>query len=163
MKKIIIINILLFLSSCSINHKILSNDKYTTKLVNTIFKEHGNAFSVSSTYYTFSTVWFYTSDKIKIYHLNNGKILEKYEFSSQNFLNEVPVKEVFEVNGCMEFDGDGFIYKVNLNNMIYEDELPINLNCFLEKKYKSKFLNRIVSDIKEFQIMKYFPSPAAPE
>lgn len=112
-------------------------------------EKNGNVFYLNSTYATFSTVWTYNKDKIEIYKLANGKISlqQEYPTTSIDNINQISKEELFELDQCMELDGDGFGYRIKRGSEIEQQDLPIGIECFTKLKYKSKFLNKVVEDI----------------
>lgn len=147
--------IILFISSCSISNKIIKTKVNTKKMVDRLFEKNGNAFYVNSTYVIISFVWSYSDNKISIYKLSGNKILENKNFIMNErifFIQQLSKEELQELDKCIELDGDGFGYKFKKDGKVEEQDFPINLECFTQKKYKSAFLNKVVSDIKTYKI-----------
>ena len=62
------------LVSCSTMHYVKVNDKQTARQVTSFYQKNGNAFYLSSTYSTVSTVWTYEENSIVICRLRNVKM-----------------------------------------------------------------------------------------
>ena len=142
--------IVAFFMSCStMKHNIQNNSKFTDKTIFSLLEKNGNVFYLNSTYATFSTVWTYSKDKIEIYKLANGKISLQQEYSATSIdnINQISKEELFELDQCMELDGDGFGYRIKRGSEIEKQDLPIGIECFTKLKYKSEFLNKVVEDI----------------
>jgi len=153
--RIILAVIVVFCKSCSITkHSIHKNNKFTDKTISSLLEKNGNVFWLTSTYATFSTVWTYNKYKIEIYKLANGKISLQQEYSTTNIdnINQISKKELFDLDQCMELDGDGFCYRIKRDSEIEKQDLPIGIECFTKQKYKSEFLNKIVEDIKTYKL-----------
>jgi uncharacterized protein YihD (DUF1040 family) len=128
------------------------NNNFTDDFFNKLSSENGNAFYIKSSYSTFSTVWSYQTGKIEIYNISNGKIQKEEKLDAENFIKKIPKKRVFELDKCMELDGDIMGYKVDLNNKLYKEDFPIGMNCFLNEKYESEFFNMLVRDVDKFNL-----------
>jgi len=152
MQKLIIIAIVLFTSCSTMRNGIKKNDTLTDKTIESLFSDNGNVFYIRSSYSTFSTVWAYKSDKIEVYNLANGKIAEKSSHDATNYINKVPKERVFEVDNCMELDGDIIGYKVSFDGNKYQEDFPVSMKCFLDQKYKAQFLNTLVKDVKMYKL-----------
>jgi len=133
---------------------IQKNHKFTDKITSTILNKNGNVFYLNSTYATFSTVWTYSNNKLEIYKLANGRVSfeQKYSTISINMINKISKEELFELDQCMELDGDGFGYRIKRDLEIEKQDLPIGIECFTKQKYKSDFLNKIVEDINTYKM-----------
>lgn len=145
---------ILFITCSSMKNNIQKNNKFTEKLISALLVQNGNVFYLTSTYATFSTVWTYSSDKIEIYKLVNGRIRfqQEYPTTSIDNINQISKEELFELDQCMELDGDNFGYRIKRGSEIEQQDLPISIECFTKLKYKSEFLNKIVEDINAFKM-----------
>ncbi len=136
--------------SCStMKHNIQKNNTQTDKIIEYLLDKNGNVFYLNSTFVPFSTVWTYSKDKLEIYKLVNGKIISQQEYftTSIDNINQISKEELFELDQCMELDGDGFGYRIKRGSEIEQQDLPIGIDCFTKLKYKSEFLNKVVEDI----------------
>lgn len=148
--RIILAVIVIFCTSCStMKQSIQKNNKFTDKTISSLLEKNGNVFYLTSTYATFSTVWTYHKDKLEIYKLAYGKISLQQEYSTTSIdnINQISKEELFELDQCMELDGDGFGYRIKRGSEIEKQDLPIGIECFTKLKYKSEFLNKVVEDI----------------
>jgi hypothetical protein len=141
--------VILFISCSTMKHNIKNNSKATDKTISSLLEKNGNVFYLNSTHSTFSTVWTYNKDKIEIYTLANGKISLQQEYSTTRIdnINQISKGELFELDQCIELDGDGFGYRIKRGLEIEQQDLPIGIECFARLKYKSDFLNKVVEDI----------------
>lgn len=154
--KITLMIIVVFSMSCStMKHNILINKKFTDEKISYLLEKNGNVFYLSSTYATFSTVWTYSKDKIEVFKLSNGKISFNEEYSTMSIENidQISKQELFELDQCMELDGDNFGYRIKRTIEIEKEDLPIDIECFTKLLYKSKFLNKVVEDIKTYNMV----------
>jgi len=103
-----------------------------------------------------STVWTYGNNKLEVYKLAKGKVLEESTFPNNGLVNyELPTfKELdTEFNECgYELDGDVFGYRIQKASEVEQQDLPINIECFTKGKYKSDFLSKIAEDIKTYKM-----------
>jgi hypothetical protein len=153
--KIMTICILTILISCStMKQNISKNQKKTLEEIGSLFEMNGNAFYLNSTYSTFSIVWTYKEGKIIVYKLMNGKLKrqEEYDTKDASIVLFNSKKEIFELDKCMELDGDMFGYKIENGSEIDKQDLAINMKCFTKRKYQSEFLNKVVEDINTYKI-----------
>lgn len=142
--------IIIFCMSCStMRQNIQKNSKFIDKIISSLLEKNGNVFYLNSTYVTFSTVWTYSKDELEVYKLVNGKISLQQEYSTTGIdnINQISREELFELDQCMELDGDGFGYRIKRGSEIEKQDLPIGIECFTKLKYKSEFLNKVVEDI----------------
>jgi hypothetical protein len=142
--------IVILCTYCStMKQNIHENNKFTDKITSSLLEKNGNVFYLTSTYATFSTVWTYHKDKLEIYKLANGKISLRKECSTTciDNINQISKEELFELDQCMELDGDGFGYRIKRGSEMEQQDLPIGIECFTKLKYKSEFLNKVVEDI----------------
>jgi len=161
---LMLIFLLSFSISCStIKGDIKRNNNKTDKWVNYLVRKNGNAFYVTSTYSTYSTVWSYVNNQIMIYRITSGKILKEETYArNSNFINKLPShkqldKELFEKCGY-ELDGDFFGFKIKKDNSLIEENFSINLECIKNGKYNLFFFSEISRDITAFnlwEIIKY--------
>lgn len=148
--KIILAFIALLSISCStLKSNIQKNNKFTDKTISSLLEKNGNVFYLTSTYATFSTVWTYSKDKLEIYKLINGRVNFQQEYFTIciDSINQISKEELFELDQCMELEGDGFGYRIKRGSEIEQQDLPIGIECFTKSKYKSDFLNKVVEDI----------------
>jgi len=154
MQRIIVLAFILLISCSGIKQNMNRNNKFTDSFFKSLSERNGNAFYIKSSYSTFSTVWSYYKGDIVIYYITNGKLQKKQKLDATNFLEKIAKKEVFELDKCLELDGDIIGYRVTINQQTYKEEFPIGINCFLNKKYESKFLNNLVKDIINYKLYK---------
>ncbi len=156
--EIILLSIFLFSISCStMRYNINQNNEFTEKQIINLFKKNGNVFYLSSTYTSFSTIWTYNFKEIEIYKLVKGKRNKKETISKKELIQYANIafkdieKELYQK--CdLELDGDMFGFRVNINGKIYNKDFPIDINCLKKGTYKSDFLNKIVNDIKIYNM-----------
>ena len=124
------------------------------KLFERLYKSNGNAFYIKSTSISVSFVWSYAENKIAIYKLFKGKVVDSKVLSdaNSNWLDRFSKKELSEVDSCLELDGDVLGFKLKYDNSVVQDNLPVNLDCFLKKKLNSVFLDGVIADMKAYQI-----------
>ena len=156
MKRCFIIGVAFFimLSSCSITSK-MHNKTINNKLVNRLIESNGNVFYINSTYIIISYVWTYDKDNVVIYKLKKGKVIDTKMFTAIGvsvWIKTPPTDDYFELDSCMELDGDMFGYWIKDGENIKHKDYPINLECFRNGTYKSDFINKIVRDINEYKI-----------
>ena len=156
MKKNYIISIfcLLFILLCSATSKMYYKTE-NKKLVRQLVKSNGNAFYVRSTYITISYVWSYAEKEIVVYKLSKGKIANTKTFSiaeKPTWIIPPSEKDLFELDPCMELDGDMFGFFLKNGENVEHKDLPINVKCFRQGKFKSDFLNEVANDINVYKI-----------
>lgn len=148
--------ILTFVSCSTMKQSITKNNKSTDNLVLSLLEENGNAFYLSSTYATFSTVWTYKRNRIEVYKLVKGKISDKMSYQSGGFSNyEIPNNKELEneTRECgYELDGDIFGFKIKNELEVNQQDLPISIECLKKLKYNSEFLNKVVDDINTYKM-----------
>ena len=154
---IVTLSLLLFLSCSTIKSNIKKNDNKTDKWVNYLVEKNGNAFYVTSSYSTHSTVWSYVNDQIMIYRLASGKILKVEKHTRKaNFINEIPssndINSVLRNRCGYELDGDIFGYKIKKREKFIELSFPVNIECLKNGKYDSVFLSEITGDITNYNL-----------
>ncbi|MEC5395408.1 hypothetical protein [Bergeyella sp. RCAD1439] len=153
--KIIMAVIVMFCISCStMKYNIQKNNKQIDKIISSLLEKNGNVFYLTSTYATFSTVWTYHKGRLEIYKLVNGKIILQQEYftTSIDNINQISKEELFELDQCIELDGDGFGYRIKKGSGIEQQDLPIGIECFIKLKYKSEFLNKVIKDINTYKM-----------
>jgi len=69
-----------------------------------------------------------------------------------DWIKSPPKDNYFELDACMELDGDMFGYWIKYGENLKQKDYPINLECFMKGTYTSDFISKIVSDINEYQI-----------
>ena len=156
--KIALFSVFLLSISCStMRYHINKNNKFTEKQMINLLQKNGNAFYLSSTYATFSTVWTYNINGIEIYRLAKGKVNQKETFSETELTHYAKVafedieKELYQ-KCALELDGDGFGFKIDIDGKIHKGNYPVDINCLKKGTYKSDFLNKIVTDIKTYNM-----------
>jgi hypothetical protein len=150
-----VIILVMFNSCSSIKSKIANNNKFTMSLLDKLYLENNNSFYIKSSYTTVSKVWSYHNDTITIFKLKDGKVYEEQNFSSK-WLSDKTIldkNDLFELDKCMELDGDIFGIRIKQSNQEILENLPINIGCFVKDQYKSDFFNSIVNDIKTYKIL----------
>jgi len=156
--RIVLAIIVTFCISCStMKHNIQKNNTQTDKIIKSLLEKKGNVFYLNSTYVISSTVWTYKESNIEIYKLTKGKIVEHLIFPDNGLSNySIPVFEELETETkkCgYELDGDGFGYRIKRDSELEQQDLPISIECFTKQKYKSEFLNKIVEDMKAYNMI----------
>lgn len=155
MKRIYVIGLIaLMFSACSITGKMHSKT-INNKLINDLLEENGNAFFINSTYIIISYIWTYNESSIVIYKLKKGKVINVEAISineKPDWIYSPPKDNYFELDACMELDGDMFGYWVKDGKNIYQKDYPVNLECLRKGTYKSNFINNAVDDINKYQI-----------
>ncbi|KIX21279.1 hypothetical protein SY27_11070 [Flavobacterium sp. 316] len=148
--------ILIMSNSCSsIKSKIANNNKSTMSLLDKLYLENNNSFYIKSSYTTVSKVWSYHNDTITIFKLKEGKVYEEQNFSSKQLSDKIIVNknDLFELDKCIELDGDIFGIRIKQSDQEILENLPMSIECFVKNQYKSDFFNSIVNDIKIYKIL----------
>lgn len=133
----------------------MHNKSENKKLVSQLLESNGNAFYVRSTNIIISFVWSYSDKEVFVYKLSKNKIIDKRVVlikDKPNWHKQCSTKELSELDTCMELDGDMFGFKLKKDGKVEEQNLPINLECFKRRKFKSDFINKVVNDINAYQI-----------
>jgi hypothetical protein len=143
----------LFVLSCSMVGD-LHGENGNGKLFDRLYRTNGNAFYIKSTNVSISFVWTYSLNKIIIYKLSKSKIINVKELpiTGSKWLFQFSKKELFEADSCLELDGDMFGFKLKYDRSVVQNDLSINLDCFVTKEINSIFLNGVINDINEYQI-----------
>lgn len=156
--KIVLFSTFLLSMSCStMRYNINKNNKFTEKQIINLLQKNGNAFYLSSTYAPFSTVWTYSINGIEIYRLAKGKVNQKEIFSETELIHYTKItfedveKELYQ-KCALELDGDMFGFRVDVDGKIQKEEYGIDIKCLKKGIYKSNFLNKIVTDIKTYNM-----------
>lgn len=142
--------LLVLVLSCS-----MTGDLYSSKkLFERLYESNGNAFYIKSTNMSVSFVWSYAENKISIYKLFKGKVVDSRELSDteSNWLDQFSKKELAEVDSCLDLDGDVLGFKLKYGNSVVQNDLSIKLDCFVKKRLNSVFLNGMVGDMKAYRI-----------
>ena len=143
------IHFILFISfvmtSCHVmKQRIKHNHRKSNSFVEKIYKKYHNVFYAGSMYSNFSYVWTYKNDSVIIgYTLVDGKIksTKTYKpFASIKFPENNENKEIFE-SECLVMDGDFLSFKILRDKKEYRETYYVKLPCFVEKEWKSNFLN----------------------
>ena len=106
-----------------VNCNVIKTDKrdFGHRIINQLFEENGNVFYMSSIYIKTYFVWSYTNKGIIVYKLSGKKVLSKNKYENSNILNfEIFQKkdELFELDKCMELDGDILCYKIKVKTWL---------------------------------------------
>jgi len=129
--------ILTFVSCSTMKQSITKNKKFTDNLVLSLLEENGNAFYLSSSYATFSTVWTYKGNSIEVYKLVKGKISNKMSYESVGFSNyEIPNNKDLEneTKECgYELDGDIFGFRVK-NELEFNQSIKFILTSLSKRR-----------------------------
>jgi hypothetical protein len=156
--KIALLSVFLLSISCStMRYNINKNNRFTEKQIINLLQRNGNVFYLSSTYATFSTVWTYNVNGIEIYILTKGKVNQKETFSEKESIQYAEVafenieKELYQ-KCALELDGDMFGFRIDIDRKIYKEDYAVDINCLKKGTYKSDFLNKIVNDIKTYNM-----------
>lgn len=144
--------LMLVVLSCSMTGDLYSSEN--KRLFERLYKSNGNAFYIKSTNIFVSFVWSYSEKKIFIYKLFKGRVVDSKQLpdNNSNWLDQLSKKELLEVDSCLELDGDVLGFKLKYGNSLVQNDLPINLDCFVKKRLNSDFFNGVISDIKVYQI-----------
>jgi len=150
--QIILIASLMFFLSCSATNKMAKTEN--PKLVNKLLEENGNAFSVSSTHVIISYVWTYSESEITIYKLKKGRVIntDVHSIEKPEWITVPTKEEYFELDKCMELDGDMLYIALKNAEDIVRKDVPINIQCFTKGGYKKEFFNHIAKDIEKYKI-----------
>lgn len=137
------------------NRKVKRNTRFTKKVVNEIFKKKNNVFSISTTYGIYATVWTYDEQSIEVYKILNSKIIDvkKYNCSDNHLIYQFS-NDKFDTFECLELDGDGMYYKIR-NEVLINNGIPVNINCFENLELDSPFFRKIAKDIKNYELNKW--------
>ncbi len=140
---------LFLLLSCSVTNKMSKAENL--RLVKKLSEDNGNVFCVSSTHIMTSYVWSYSAREVSIYKLRKGRIekVETYPIKGKDWIIQLTKEDYFELDKCMELDGDLLCILLNDDRK----DLPINLQCFVKRGYKSEFLNQLAIDIEKYNML----------
>ena len=113
--------VLVSIASCSVM-QIKRTQDLTERLVKSLYQKNGNAFYLSSTHASFSTVWTHTEDMVIVYRLQKGKRKQMLSFMEKGIVQFAKIdpedieKELYQ-KCALELDGDvfGFIIDVDGN------------------------------------------------
>lgn len=141
------LTVILLVSCSTMKNSIQKNQKKAETVFSKLLEENGNAFYLTSSYATFSTVWSYRDHQIVVYKLGSGEVSSKQEFVIKDQMSSFSKTTLFELDSCMELDGDIFGFKIKEEDNLIQEDLPISIECFKKGKYQSDFLNKIVRDI----------------
>lgn len=138
--------------SCSTMHYVRVNHDQTERIADSLYRKNKNAFYITSSYATISTVWTYEKDVILVYRLAKGRIKGKQSFQR---MAPVPFSEVsFEdlktelyQNCPMELDGDvfGIVFETDLGKTRFD--FPTDINGMKRVDFGSALLQMLVDDI----------------
>lgn len=143
--------------SCSIMHGIRKNHNFTQKTVSTLLEKNGNVFWIVADYATFSTVWTYNEDNIMIYRLAKGKVRER-KVHPNNGISNYPIPTSKELgldigNYCpFVLGGSSFAFQIERGSEIEDFGLGVEIECLTSNTFNSDFLNKIVEDIKVYEM-----------
>lgn len=151
MTKIIFLSSFFFtILSCATNNK--------KNIIDKLYTDNNNVFYITSTYVNRKVVWSYSNDKIIIYSLNSkNKILEKKEellVQQRNFFT-LDLNDNYEMDGCMELDGDILGYRIKQNGITQSNDFPVNSKCIVNKMYTSAFFSKLKYDIIKYNLILY--------
>lgn len=138
-----------FVSSCNTISKMHQRTEYK-QLYNQLFEVNRNAFYTTSSHIKTAFVWSYSTEGINIYKLSNGAVIDRKIVpitGNQEWLTDFSKDDFYELDSCIELDGDLLGMKVMKDNKAEEKDLPVNLDCIIKRQYNSRFLNKIMSDI----------------
>ncbi|MGM9769450.1 MAG: hypothetical protein ACI3Y6_01875 [Candidatus Cryptobacteroides sp.] len=159
MKKniILLIFVLALIQSCSTMYYVQKNHSQTASQVRHLYKKNGNAFYLSSTYATFSTVWTYNEDKIVIYRIINGKITEKQVFNRSEImsfskLDNKEIENAIYTNCASELDGDDFGYIIRCGDEIYQKSYGVCICCLKQRHEYPAVLESVIDDIRNYKM-----------
>lgn len=150
---VLLLALLMTCLSCSTKFMIRKNDKVTDVRINTLVNEYGNVFYIRSSNSTFSAIWYYTEEKLILYRVSNGKIVKENNYQTLTY-NSFPdnEKKYFELDECLELDGDILGFSIRNQQGLQEESFPINLTCFSNRNFESEFLESLKKDIDNFNI-----------
>lgn len=144
------------MSCASLKYQIKRNNAYTSKIMTNLMKENGNVLYLGTEYANASFVWTYKVDTIQIYKLINGKINSQREYDvsfGKDWLEQLSSENLSEqVFDCTELDGDLIEIRIREEGVIMKHSFSVNLDCFVNGKYESEFLNRVIADMKAYNI-----------
>ncbi|WP_448606234.1 hypothetical protein [Paenimyroides ceti] len=149
-KRLFFLFLIILIQGCGINSRIKSNYKQTNKLAIELFNENTNVISIQYEYANYAYLLTYTEYEVRSYKMKDGKI-----FSVSNFLKKENFRDVVkdfeglsnkDFTSCIEMDGGYIFFKFN-NKSLHEMTLGVNLKCFIETEFDSKFLNYIKEDL----------------
>lgn len=142
-------------SCSSFKQQIKKNDRFTDDMIGKLFKTNQNVFYARSTNYSFSTVWSFSTDSVKVYELLNGKINGEKAYAALGMyeLIRYPKQESKALVPCMELDGDMLGYKIKRDTTVDQEDLSVNIKCFIAQKHDSPIINKMVTDIKDHHLL----------
>lgn len=156
MKLICIITVFytFFVTSCNTTSKMHQRTGYK-QLYNQLYEANKNAFYATSSHIKIALVWSYSNEGIVIYKLSDGAVVDRKMVlirENKEWLIDFSKDDFYELDSCIELDGDLLGMKVMKDNKTEEKDLPVNLDCATKKKYNSQFLNKIISDMNIYKI-----------
>lgn len=137
-------------TSCIINKK--------KDIISNLYMDNGNVFYMTSTYMDRKIVWSYSNNKISIYTLTSkNRILDKREelVEKQMDFSNINLNDNYEMDKCMELDGDFLGYQIKQNGVIRSREYPVNAKCFISNKYKDILYNKLKDDMIKYNLLLY--------
>ena len=151
-KSYILVISLFFILSCAATKKTTKTEN--SKLINQLLDSNKNVFYASSTHIIISYIWSYSENGITLYKLKKGKIINKEVCSTdkQNLMGFPTKEDYFELDKCLELDGDMLCIIIKDGASVNRKDLPINLNCFAQGGYKLNFFNKIAKDMMLYKI-----------
>ena len=84
-------------------------------------------------------------------------IIQKYSlpYLSVNWLTDYKKVEIFDLDKCAELDGSILGFKIKNYNQEIEENLPLNIDCFIGNEYSSTFLQQLSHTINKFRFEKF--------
>jgi len=144
-------------TSCTIMHGIRKNHNFTQKTVSSLLEKNGNVFWIVADYATFSTVWTYHEDNIIIYRLAKGKVRERKVFPN-NGISNYPISSSKKIgldirrNCPLILGGSSFAFQIKRGSKIEDFGWGVEIECLTSNTFQSDFLNKIVEDIKLYEM-----------
>ncbi|WP_326983768.1 hypothetical protein VUJ46_04295 [Chryseobacterium sp. MYb264] len=150
MKFLLLLTLFFMITSCAISKK--------KDIISDLYMNNGNVFYITSTYINRKIVWSYSNDKVIIYTLTSkNKILDKKEELVEKpvDISSINLNDNYEMDKCMELDGDLLGYQIKQNEVIKSKEYPVNTKCFISNKYENILYNKLKDDIIKYNLLLY--------
>lgn len=148
--------VLVSIASCSVM-QIKKTQDLTERLVKSLYQKNGNAFYLSSTHASFSTVWTHTEDMVIVYRLQKGKRKQMLSFMEKGIVQFAKIdpedieKELYQ-KCALELDGDVFGFIIDVDGNMLSEDYAIDIQCMKQSQYESEFLGTIKKDIQEYKL-----------
>lgn len=150
MKFLLLLTLFFMITSCATNRK--------KDIISDLYADNGNVFYITSTYINRKIVWSYSNNKVIIYTLTlKNKTLDKREELVEkqiDFFN-ASLNDNFEMDKCLELDGDLLGYQIKQNGILQSKEYPVNTKCFISNKYETILFNKLKDDIIKYNLQLY--------